>query len=259
VRSEGSARGILFGFHPVTARLRDGAHTVREIYVDAARQDARLRELVAVAQQHGVRVIATDARRLDGLSGGAAHQGVVARIERVEQPRDVGALLDAREEPPFLLLLDGVTDPHNLGACLRTADAMGVHGVIVPRDRSVGLNATVAKVASGAAESVPLISVPNLVRAMEALQEAGVWLVGAAAEGTESVFEARFDGPIGWVLGAEGQGLRRLTRERCDRLVRIPMLGRVESLNVSVAAALCLYETRRQRTMRTLAVPKTTS
>jgi 23S rRNA (guanosine2251-2'-O)-methyltransferase len=238
---------LLVGFHAVTARLRRDADSVREIYVDAGRRDPRLRDLIALAEQRGVRVLQVDEKRLDGLAAGARHQGVVARVDQVPRPVDLEDLLQGLDQPAFLLLLDGVTDPHNLGACLRTADAMGVHGVIVPKDRSAGLTATVAKVASGAAESVPLIPVTNLARAMEQLKEAGVWLLGAAEQGEQSLFEVRLEGAVGWVMGAEGEGLRRLTRERCDALVRIPMFGRVESLNVSVAAALCLYETRRQR------------
>lgn len=246
-RDPSGRSGLLFGFHAVTARLRQRPESVQEILVDDARHDARLRDLVALADHHGVRVMQVDAQRLHGMSGGATHQGVIARAGVLDHPRDLEDLLDGLSEPAFLLLLDGVTDPHNLGACLRTADAMGVHAVIVPRDRSVGLTPTVAKVASGAAESVPLITVTNLARAMDQLKEAGVWLIGAAGEADESLLEVGVEGAVGWVLGAEGEGLRRLTRERCDRLVRIPMLGAVESLNVSVAAALCLYETRRQR------------
>jgi 23S rRNA (guanosine2251-2'-O)-methyltransferase len=238
---------ILVGFHAVTARLRHHPDSVREIYVHAGRRDPRLRELVALAGQRGVRVLPVDEKRLEGLAAGERHQGVVARVDEVSRPVDLHDLLQGLDQPAFLLLLDGVTDPHNLGACLRTADAMGVHGVIVPKDRSAGLTATVAKVASGASESVPVIAVTNLARAMDELKEAGVWLLGAAEAGEQDLFHARLDGAVGWVMGAEGEGLRRLTRERCDALVRIPMFGRVESLNVSVAAALCLYETRRQR------------
>jgi 23S rRNA (guanosine2251-2'-O)-methyltransferase len=162
-------------------------------------------------------------------------------------PEDIDGLLKGLSQPAFVLLLDGITDPHNLGACLRVADAMGVHAVIVPKDRSAGLSPVVAKVASGAAESVPLIPVTNLVRTIEELKVAGIWVWGAAEEGDRGLPEVELDGPTAWVLGAEGAGLRRLTKEHCDALVRIPMFGQVESLNVSVAAALCLYETRRQR------------
>ena len=238
---------LLLGFHAVTARLRTHPDSVREIFVDAARQDPRARDLLALAQQHGVRVVSVDDKRLEGLARGERHQGVVARAEALDTRLDLQDLLERARRPAFLLLLDGVTDPHNLGACLRSADAMGVDGVITPKDRSVGITATVAKVASGAAETVPVVTVTNLARAMEELKEAGVWLLGAAGEATQTLFDTDLTGPVGWVLGAEGQGLRRLTRERCDTLVRIPMYGQVESLNVSVAAALCLYETRRQR------------
>jgi 23S rRNA (guanosine2251-2'-O)-methyltransferase len=238
---------LLLGFHAVVARLRSHPDTVREIYVDAARQDARVRDLLAIAAQHGLRVLSVDEQRLEGLAKGQRHQGVIARAQAVDTRLELDDLLQRARQPAFLLLLDGVTDPHNLGACLRTADAMGVDGVILPKDRSVGVTPTVAKVASGAAETVPVVTVTNLVRAMEALKEAGIWLMGAAGEAEQSLPATDLTGPVGWVLGAEGQGLRRLTREHCDGLVRIPMFGHVESLNVSVAAALCLYETRRQR------------
>jgi 23S rRNA (guanosine2251-2'-O)-methyltransferase len=238
---------LLAGFHAVTARLRHQPGSVREIYVDLRRHDARLRDLTALAEARGVRIVAVDEARLEGLAGGARHQGVVAKVAVSAHPEDLDDLLKALSQPAFLLLLDGVTDPHNLGACLRVADAMGVHGVIVPKDRSAGLSPVVAKVASGAAESVPLIPVTNLVRTIEELKAAGIWVWGAAEAGDRSLLEVELDGPIAWALGAEGTGLRRLTREHCDALVRIPMFGHVESLNVSVAAALCLYETRRQR------------
>jgi 23S rRNA (guanosine2251-2'-O)-methyltransferase len=238
---------LLVGFHAVTARLRHQPESVREIYVDAKRRDARLRELTALAGTRGVRVVPVDDARLAGLAGDARHQGVVARVEVEGRPADLDELLGGLSQPPFLLLLDGVTDPHNLGACLRVADAMGVHAVVVPKDRSAGLSPAVVKVASGAADSVPLIPVTNLARTIEELKTAGIQVLGAAEEGSRSLLETPVDGPVAWALGAEGAGLRRLTRERCDVLVRIPMFGRVQSLNVSVAAALCLYETRRQR------------
>jgi 23S rRNA (guanosine2251-2'-O)-methyltransferase len=242
-----TAQRLLIGFHAVTARLRHRPESVREVYVDAARRDPRLHELIALARSCDVRVVPVDQARLAGLAGDARHQGVVARVEAGAQSTDLEELLERLEQPAFLLLLDGVTDPHNLGACLRAADAMGVHAVVVPKDRSVGLTPVVAKVASGAAESVPLIAVTNLARSITQLREAGIRVLGAEQQGAESLMRMRLDGPVAWTLGAEGTGLRRLTRERCDALVRIPMFGRVESLNVSVAAALCLYETRRQR------------
>jgi len=242
-----SQHRLLVGFHAVTARLRHEPGSVREIYIDAKRRDPRMRELTALAEARGLRVVAVDDARLSGLVGDARHQGVVAQVEASAQPADLDDLLAGLSQSAFLLLLDGVTDPHNLGACLRVADAMGVHAVIVPKDRSAGLSPVVVKVASGATESVPLIPVTNLARTIEELKDAGIQVLGAAQEGSQSLLQVRLDGPVAWALGAEGAGLRRLTRERCDTLVRIPMFGQVESLNVSVAAALCLYETRRQR------------
>ena len=243
----GTGTRLLVGFHAVTARLRRRPGSVREVYVDVARRDPRLRDLIALARAGDVRVVLVDQARLVGLAGEVRHQGVVARIEAGAQPADLDELLTSLAQPAFLLLLDGVTDPHNLGACLRVADAMGVHAVVVPKDRSVGLTPVVAKVASGAAESVPLIPVTNLARTIADLRAVAIRVLGAAQQGAESLMQIRLEGPVAWVLGAEGTGLRRLTRERCDALVHIPMFGQVESLNVSVAAALCLYETRRQR------------
>jgi 23S rRNA (guanosine2251-2'-O)-methyltransferase len=172
---------------------------------------------------------------------------VAARIEVARLPTHIEDVLDTLEEPALLLILDGVTDPHNLGACLRVADAMGVHAVLAPKDRAVGINATVSKVASGAAETVPYIAVTNLARSMRELKDRGIWLVGTDERAEQDLFGIRLRGPLAWVLGAEGEGMRRLTREHCDELVRIPMLGTVESLNVSVSAGICLSEARRQR------------
>ena len=236
----------LIGFHAVTARLRQRADSVEAIYVDATRHDARMRALTSRAKTAGLVVHAVDAARLDALAGRTPHQGVVALVDVDAQPVTLDDVLADLAEPPLLLVLDGVTDPHNLGACLRNADAFGAHAVIVPKDRSVGVNATVAKAASGAADTVPVISVTNLARTLGELKERGLWLLGADASG-ESLFAADVSGPLAWVLGAEGQGLRRLTRESCDRLVAIPMFGSVESLNVSVAAGICLYCARRAR------------
>jgi 23S rRNA (guanosine2251-2'-O)-methyltransferase len=192
-----------------------------------------------------------DRERLDGLAQHGRHQGVLARIVDTPIPyRDIHDILESDlDEPPFFLVLDGVEDPHNLGACLRVADAMGVHAVIAPKDRAAGLNATVRKVASGAAETVPFIAVTNLARTLRELKEAGVFLVGTTAEAEQDLFESKLQGPIAMVLGAEGRGLRRLTAETCDALVGIPMFGTVESLNVSVATGICLYEVRRQRNL----------
>jgi 23S rRNA (guanosine2251-2'-O)-methyltransferase len=244
-----SAERHLSGFHAVTARLRAQPQSVRTIYVSASRRDRRARDLVERAAAAGVAVHAADDRRLAALAGNDKHQGVVAVVDAAPALRTLDEILDASTEPALVLVLDGVTDPHNLGACLRSADAFGAQAVVVPKDRAVGLNATVAKAASGAADTVPLVSVINLVRSLGELKERGVWVVGADVEG-ENLFEADLSGPIAWVLGAEGSGLRRLTREACDRLVTIPMQGAVGSLNVSVAAGVCLFSTRRQRAQR---------
>lgn len=237
----------VYGFHAVISRLRQNAAGVKEIYLDSTRNDRRAQDLVRLAESHGLRIMQVDTKRLDGMTGHARHQGVAAHAEVTRLPTHIDDVLEALAEPALLLILDGVTDPHNLGACLRVADAMGVHAVIAPKDRAVGLNATVAKVASGAAETVPYIAVTNLARAMRDLKDRDIWLIGADEHGGQDLYAATFKGALGWVLGAEGEGLRRLTRETCDELVRIPMLGAVESLNVSVSAGICLAETRRQR------------
>jgi 23S rRNA (guanosine2251-2'-O)-methyltransferase len=241
---------ILFGFHAVLSRLRQHAASVQEILIDRDRVDARMKDLLSMAESAGVRLMQVERSRLDGLAGvHGRHQGVIARVIDTPIPyRDIHDILESDlKEPPFFLILDGVEDPHNLGACLRVADAMGVHAVIAPKDRAAGLNATVRKVASGAAETVPFIAVTNLARTMRELQEAGVMLVGAAAEAEHTLLTMDLKGPLALVLGAEGSGLRRLTAETCDALVSIPMFGSVESLNVSVASGICLYEARRQR------------
>jgi len=237
---------VVFGFHAVLARLRADPASVIEIFVDEARADARARDLAATAERLDVRVIRVPAKRLDGFCGGGRHQGVVARVEVKTAADSLDDVLDAVSGPALLLVLDGVTDPHNLGACLRGADVFGAHAIVIPKDRAVGVNATVAKAASGAAETVPVIAVTNLARCLRELKEAGVWIVGADAGG-ESLYDADLAGPIAWVLGAEGSGLRRLTRESCDRIVGIPQMGSVDSLNVAVATGVCLYATRRQR------------
>ncbi len=237
----------LIGFHAVTSRLRQRPETVREIYVDAERNDGRVRDLRELAKRLDVRMIPVDSKRLDGMSGGVRHQGVVAMADPVDIPKFIEDVLEAIAEPPLLLVLDGVQDPHNLGACLRVADGAGAHAVIAPKDRSCGLTTAAIKVASGAAESVPYIVVTNLARTMRDLKERGIWLIGADDEAPQSLYAAKLEGALGLVLGAEGEGLRRLTKESCDGLVSIPMRGAVESLNVSVASGICLYEARRQR------------
>ena len=238
---------VIHGFHAVTAKLRHAAGDVRELLVAEGRQDGRMRELLKAAEAAGVRVVVADPKRLDGLAGGTRHQGVVARVAAQARHVTLDDVLENLAEPALLLVLDGVTDPHNLGACLRVADAAGAHAVVAPKDRACGLNATAIKVASGAADTVPYIVVTNLARALREMQEHGVWVVGAAGEAERELYAVDQKGPCAWVLGAEGEGLRRLTRETCDTLARIPMHGSVESLNVSVSAGICLFEARRQR------------
>jgi 23S rRNA (guanosine2251-2'-O)-methyltransferase len=237
---------VVFGFHAVLARLRADPQSVLEIFLDETRQDARVRDLVAVAERAGVRLMRVPTKRLDGFYGGGRHQGVVARVH----VKSAGASLDEILEPvetPLLLVLDGVTDPHNLGACLRVANAAGAHAVVAPKDRSAGITPAVSKVASGAAESTPYVMVTNLARTLEELKERNVWVVGADERAEQTLYQADLPGAIAWVLGAEGEGMRRLTRESCDMLVRIPMGGEVESLNVSVSAGICLFESVRRR------------
>ena len=238
---------LIFGFHAVTARLRHEAASVQEIYVDAERADKRMQGLLQVAKSAGVRVIESDGERLRNMVGTHRHQGVVAKAESLSLARNLDELLDAIEGPPLLLVLDGVTDPHNLGACLRVADAVGAHAVIAPKDRSVGLNATVAKVSSGASETVPYITVTNLARTLRDLKERDIWVIGTSDAAGQDLYAADLAMPVAIVMGSEGKGMRRLTSENCDLLVSIPMLGAVESLNVSVASGVCLYEARRQR------------
>ena len=238
---------VLFGFHAVGVRLKTASASVSEVFVDVARRDQRMRQLIERAQAANVRLVDSDDTRLTQLAGTPRHQGVVARVTPLPQSHSLDDLLDAVEGPPLLLVLDGVTDPHNLGACLRVADGAGVHAVVAPKDHAVGLNATVAKVASGAAETVPYMMVTNLARTLNELKERDILIVGAGDDAAQTLYEANLSGPLALVLGAEGKGLRQLTRKTCDVLVRIPMLGAVESLNVSVAAGVCLYEARRQR------------
>ena len=237
----------LIGFHAVTARLRQKPDTVNEIYIDQSRNDGRARDLKELAKKLDVRVIPVESKRLDGMSGGAKHQGVVAQAQAIDMPKFIEDVLDGLSEPPLLLILDGVQDPHNLGACLRVADGAGAHAVIAPKDHAVGLTLAAIKVASGAAESVPYIVVTNLARTMRDLKDRGIWLIGTDDEAPKTIYQEKIDGAVGMVMGAEGAGLRRLTRESCDLLVSIPMFGTVESLNVSVASGVCLYEARRRR------------
>lgn len=239
---------LIFGFHAVTAKLRHDPDALKEILVDAERQDARARDLLHHAQLQGVRIVASDGKRLDSMLPGARHQGVIARVEGGRQVARLDDVLDPLEEPAFLLVLDGITDPRNLGACLRVADAAGAHAVVAPKDRAAGLTDVAMKTASGAAETVPYVMVTNLARTLRELKEREICVVGTAGEAPTDLYGAQWPSACAWVLGAEGEGLRRLTRETCDLLVRIPMYGAVESLNVSVAAGVCLFEARRRRT-----------
>jgi 23S rRNA (guanosine2251-2'-O)-methyltransferase len=237
---------VVFGFHAVLARLRADPSSVLEIYLDETRNDARARDLAAVAERTKVHLMRVPTRRLDGFYGGGRHQGVVARIEVRKASDSLDEILEGVEHP-LLLVLDGVTDPHNLGACLRVANGAGAHAVLAPKDRAVGVTPTVSKVASGAAESTPYVMVTNLARMLSELKERNIWIVGADERAEKTLYEADLPESIAWVLGAEGEGMRRLTRESCDLLVRIPMRGEVESLNVSVSAGVCLYESARRR------------
>jgi 23S rRNA (guanosine2251-2'-O)-methyltransferase len=240
---------VVFGFHAVLARLRADPAGVVEIFVDETRNDARAKDLISAAQRCRVRLMRVPTKRLDGFYGGGRHQGVVARVELRNTADTLEALLEGIEKP-MLLVLDGVTDPHNLGACLRVANAAGAHAVVAPKDRAVGITPTVSKVASGAAEATPYLMVTNLARTLTGLKERNVWVVGGDERAEQTLYEADLPESIAWVLGAEGEGMRRLTRESCDLLVKIPMGGAVESLNVSVSAGICLFESVRRRRSR---------
>jgi 23S rRNA (guanosine2251-2'-O)-methyltransferase len=242
-----SSPKVLFGFHAVGVRLKTAPQSIIEIYADPARKDARMRQFLERAQEAGARVIEADGMRLAKLAGSHGHQGVAARVQALPASHSLDDLLDAIEGPPLLLVLDGVTDPHNLGACLRVADGAGAHAVIAPKDHAAGINATVAKVASGAAETIPYFMVTNLARTLGELKERSIWCIGTSDDAPRTVYQADLKGPVALVLGAEGAGMRQLTRKTCDELVSIPMRGAVESLNVSVASGVCLYEALRQR------------
>jgi 23S rRNA (guanosine2251-2'-O)-methyltransferase len=242
-----SSPKVLFGFHAVGVRLKTAPQSVIEIYADPTRRDARMRQFLDRAAETGVRVIEADGVRLAKLAGSHGHQGVAARVQPLPMAHSLDDLLDAVQGPPLLLVLDGVTDPHNLGACLRVADGAGAHAVIAPKDHAAGINATVAKVASGAAETVPYFMVTNLARTLGELKERNIWCIGTSEDAQKTVHHVDLKGPVALVLGAEGTGMRQLTRKTCDELVAIPMRGAVESLNVSVASGICLYEALRQR------------
>ncbi|WP_428604837.1 23S rRNA (guanosine(2251)-2'-O)-methyltransferase RlmB [Sedimenticola sp.] len=242
---------LIAGLHSVRTALKHGAGSLVEVWIEAARkQDRRIREVITLAREAGIPVNYVAREQLEQISAGSNHQGVVARtqVPAALDEKSLETLLAGLNVAPFLLILDGVQDPHNLGACLRSADAAGVHAVIAPKDRSVGLTPTACKVASGAAETVPFIQVTNLSRTLKWLQtEQGVWLAGTAGEAETSLYAANLKGPLGIVMGGEEKGMRRLTREACDVLVKLPMAGVVESLNVSVAAGIALFEAVRQR------------
>ncbi len=239
---------VLFGFHAITVRLKTAPKSVIELHVEANRRDARMRSFVDRAREAGIKIVETDGERLDKMAGTTRHQGVVARVEAVAMPHSLDEVVEAIEGPPLLLILDGVTDPHNLGACLRVADGAGAHAIVAPKDHAVGVNATVAKVASGAAETVPYIMVTNLARTLNELKDFEIRVIGTSDDAEHTLYDLDLTGPVAFVLGSEGDGMRQLTRKTCDQLVRIPMAGAVESLNVSVAAGVCLFEALRQRT-----------
>lgn len=238
----------VYGLHALTSILAKEPERVMELWVLKGRTDERLHHAINLARKNGISIQFCHRQALDKKVDGEQHQGIVARARpaRALDENDLAQLLDNNAKP-LLLVLDGVTDPHNLGACLRTADAAGVTAVIVPKDKSVSITATVRKVACGAAEVMPFIQVTNLARTLKSLQDAGVWIVGTAGEAEKSLYDVALDGPIALVMGAEGKGMRRLTRETCDELVKLPMAGDVSSLNVSVATGVCLYECVRQR------------
>ena len=243
-----SSHKVLFGFHAVGVRLKIAPQSVVEIHYEVTRRDARMRTFIDKARDSGVRLVESDSLRLAKLAGSHGHQGVAAMVAPIPQIHSLDDLLDSVQGPPLLLVLDGVTDPHNLGACLRVADGAGAHAVIAPKDHAAGINATVAKVASGAAETMPYFMVTNLARTLGELKERSIWVVGTSDDAPRTIYQADLKVPTALVLGAEGAGMRQLTRKNCDELVSIPMRGAVESLNVSVASGVCLYEALRQRT-----------
>lgn len=244
---------FLFGIHSVTAALESEPDRILDLMIAKGRSDERINDMVNLAREHGVSVQFVHRKTLDEKSEGEQHQGVIARAKpaRVLNEADLDKILDdiisLKTRDAFFLVLDGVTDPHNLGACLRNADAAGVQAVIVPKDNAVGLTPVVRKVAVGAAESVPLIQVTNLSRTLKHIQGKGVWVIGTAGEAEQIIYDCKLEGPIALVMGAEDKGMRRLTRETCDELVKLPMSGSVSSLNVSVASGICLFEIVRQR------------
>ncbi|WP_308364134.1 MULTISPECIES: 23S rRNA (guanosine(2251)-2'-O)-methyltransferase RlmB [unclassified Microbulbifer] len=249
------SKEIIYGLHAVQALLKGSPQQVQELLLLRGRKDQRLQKILKQAEQNDIPLRFVDRRTLDEKAGDEGnHQGVIAlcvgetKVHDERFLKDLLQELEQKSEAPFLLVLDGVTDPHNLGACLRTAEAAGVHAVIAPKDKSAGLTPTARKVACGAAEVLPFVTVTNLARTLQQLQQAGIWIFGAAGEAEQDIYQSQLTGPMALVMGAEGSGLRRLTRENCDHLIRIPMAGEVSSLNVSVATGVCLFEAVRQRT-----------
>ena len=254
-----SSPKVLFGFHALGVRLKTAPNSIIELYFEPTRRDARMRQFLDKAKDSGIKMVESDGERLSKMCGGHGHQGIAARVQAIAQVHSLDELLENLEAAnedlppeqrtqPLILVLDGVTDPHNLGACLRVADGAGVHAVIAPKDHAAGINATVAKVASGAAETVPYFMVTNLARTLNELKERDIWIIGTSDQATQTLYQADLKRPVALVLGAEGDGMRQLTAKTCDALVSIPMRGAVESLNVSVASGVWLYEAVRQRT-----------
>ena len=241
----------LFGFHAVGVRIKTAPKSVYEVFYDVQRRDARMRAFTDRARDSGIKLVESDGLRLAKMCGSHGHQGVVARVDALAQVTSLDELLENLEasgiKNPLLLVLDGVTDPHNLGACLRVADGAGAHAVIAPKDHAAGISAIVSKVASGAAETMPYFMVTNLARTLGELKERNIWCIGTSDDAEKTIYDVDLTGPVALVLGAEGEGMRQLTRKTCDQLVSIPMHGAVESLNVSVASGVCLYEALRQR------------
>jgi 23S rRNA (guanosine2251-2'-O)-methyltransferase len=243
---------LVFGIHAINALISSAPERFIEVWLLKGREDDRIMPIINLARKYGISVQMVQRKFLDEKSEGEQHQGVVARVQpgKIFTENDLDDIIEAAEKkdiPPFILILDGVTDPHNLGACLRNADAAGVQAIVVPKDNAARLTPTVRKVAVGAAEYVPLVQVTNLARTMKHLQEKGVWIVGTAGETDTCLYDVKLSGPMALVMGAEGKGMRRLTRENCDQLVKLPMAGNVSSLNVSVATGICLFEMVRQR------------
>ena len=243
------AKSTIYGVHAVETALRNDAENLGQIWFDKRSRNDRLKKLEKMAEDSGLRLLAMESDKLDKIAGTNKHQGIVAEYYKLKAwtENDLLDLLDGLEEPAFLLVLDGVTDPHNLGACLRTAEGAGVHAVIAPKDNAASITPTVRKVASGAAEIIPFVPVTNLARTLETLKSRGIWLTGTSDKAKQNLYQAELKGPMALVMGAEGAGIRRLTEEACDYLISIPMAGQVSSLNVSVATGVCLYEAVRQR------------